>query len=61
MFTQNPVPDEHISAQQLETSVSWTGPGRIRRLFYRLRLAVSEMNYASRRVVEVQAPWAQGR
>jgi hypothetical protein len=59
MFTQTSVPDTRTSTQHLETLVS--GPGRIRRLFYRLRFAVSEMNYASRRVVEVQAPWAQGR
>ena len=28
---------------------------------HRIRLAVAEMNYASRRVVERQAPWAVDR
>ena len=37
--------------------VSWTGRERLRCLWYRLRLTVAEMNYATRRVVEVQAPW----
>lgn len=32
---------------------------RIRRIMYRLRLAVRGMNYASRRVVELQAPWVR--
>lgn len=30
---------------------------RIRRIWYRFRLAVQDMNYASRRVVQRQAPW----
>jgi hypothetical protein len=33
------------------------GPGRLRRACRRIRLAIDEMNYASRRVVERQAPW----
>jgi hypothetical protein len=33
------------------------GRGRFRGAWRRIRLAVQEMNYASRRVVEVQAPW----
>jgi hypothetical protein len=37
--------------------VSWTGPERLRCVWYRLRLTVAEMNYATRRTVEVQAPW----
>jgi hypothetical protein len=45
---------------QLETTVSWTGPERLRCLWYRLRLTVADMNYATRRVVEIQAPWAAG-
>jgi hypothetical protein len=40
--------------------VSWTGRERLRCLWYRLRLTVAEMNYATRRVVEVQAPWITG-
>jgi hypothetical protein len=33
------------------------GHGRLRRAGHRIRTAVAEMNYASRRVVELQAPW----
>ena len=45
---------------QLEKTVSWTGPERLRCLWYRLRLTVADMNYATRRVVEIQAPWIAG-
>jgi hypothetical protein len=31
--------------------------GRLRGAWHRIRLVVAEMNYASRRVVEQQAPW----
>ena len=34
------------------------GRGRLRGACHRIRLAIQEMNYASRRVVEVQAPWS---
>jgi hypothetical protein len=44
-------------AQRAERLVSWTGRERLRFLWYRLRLTVSEMNYATRRIVELQAPW----
>ena len=37
------------------------GHGRLRAACRRIRLAVAEMNYASRRVVERQAPWAVDR
>jgi hypothetical protein len=40
--------------------ISWTGRERLRCLWYRLRLTVAEMNYATRRTVEVQAPWITG-
>jgi hypothetical protein len=30
---------------------------RLRFLWYRLRLTVAEMNYATRRTLELQAPW----
>jgi hypothetical protein len=49
-----------LARRQLEKTVSWTGPERLRCLWYRLRLTVADMNYATRRVVEVQAPWAAG-
>jgi hypothetical protein len=34
------------------------GHGRLREACHRIRLAVQEMNYASRRVIEMQAPWS---
>jgi hypothetical protein len=46
-----------VHRRQLEKSVSWTGRERLRWLWYRLRLTVAEMNYATRRMVELQAPW----
>ncbi len=33
------------------------GRGRVRSACHRIALAVQEMNYASRRMVELQAPW----
>jgi hypothetical protein len=32
--------------------------GGLRRAWHRIRLNVAEMNYATRRVVELQAPWS---
>ena len=46
-----------VHRRQLEKSVSWSGRERLRCLWYRLRLTVAEMNYATRRMVELQAPW----
>jgi hypothetical protein len=46
-----------VHSRQLEKSVSWSGRERLRYLWYRLRLTVAEMNYATRRMVELQAPW----
>ena len=46
--------------RQLEDTVSWTGPERLRCLWYRLRLTVADMNHATRRTVEIQAPWIAG-
>jgi hypothetical protein len=46
-----------VHRRQLEKSVSWSGRERLRCLWYRLRLTVAEMNYATRRIVELQAPW----
>jgi hypothetical protein len=34
------------------------GRGRLREMCHRIRLAIQEMNYASRRVAELQAPWS---
>jgi hypothetical protein len=33
------------------------GRGLVREAIHRIRLAIEEMNYACRRVVELQAPW----
>jgi hypothetical protein len=41
-------------AQRAEDLVSWTGREWLRFLWYRLRLTISEMNYATRRLVELQ-------
>jgi hypothetical protein len=49
-----------IHRRHLEKMISWTGRERLRCLWYRLRLTVAEMNYATRRTVEVQAPWITG-
>jgi hypothetical protein len=46
-----------VHRRQLDKSVSWSGRERLRCLWYRLRLTVAEMNYATRRTVELQAPW----
>jgi hypothetical protein len=32
--------------------------GRLREACHRIRLTIQEMNHASRRVVELQAPWS---
>lgn len=53
---QRPAADV-VNQRQLEKSVSWSGRERFRCLWYRLRLTVAEMNYATRRTVELQAPW----
>jgi hypothetical protein len=52
-----PGPADLVHRGQLEKSVSWSGRERLRCLWYRLRLTVAEMNYATRRIVELQAPW----
>jgi hypothetical protein len=38
----------------IEELVSWTCRERLRLLWYRLRLTVSEMNYAVRRMTELR-------
>ena len=57
MASPAPGPADLVHKRQLEKSVSWSGRERLRYLWYRLRLTVAEMNYATRRVVELQAPW----
>jgi hypothetical protein len=55
-----PGPAGLVRKRQLEKSVSWSGRERLRYLWYRLRLTIAEMNYATRRTVELQAPWISG-
>jgi hypothetical protein len=52
-----PASADLVHRRQLEKSVSWSGRERLRCLWYRIRLTVAEMNYATRRMVELQAPW----
>jgi len=54
--TASPAPGsgDLVRRRQLEKSVSWSGRERLRCLWYRLRLTVAEMNYATRRMVELQ-------
>jgi hypothetical protein len=49
-----PAPAGPVDRRQLEQSVSWTRGERFRFVWYRLRLTVAEMNYASRRMAELQ-------
>ena len=57
--TANPAPGsaDLVPRRQLEKAVSWSGRERLRCLWYRLRLTIAEMNYANRRLLELQAPW----
>ena len=57
MASPAPGPADPVRKRQLEKSFSWSGRERLRCLWYRLRLTVAEMNYATRRTVELQAPW----
>ena len=45
-----------IAVQPMEPATA-AGRGRLGAAFHRIRRAVAEMNYASRRFVELQAPW----
>jgi hypothetical protein len=49
--------DGPVQLRQLNKMGPWTRRERLRFLWYWLRLAVAEMNYATRRMVELQAPW----
>lgn len=49
--------DGLVQLRHLKDMGPWTGRERLRFLWYRLRLTVAEMNYATRRMVELQAPW----
>jgi hypothetical protein len=43
-----------VQVRHLAKAGGWTRRERLRILWYRLRLSVQEMNYASRRMVELQ-------
>ena len=45
-----------VHRRQLEKSVAWSGRERLRCLWYRLRLELADINYANRRLVELQIP-----
>jgi hypothetical protein len=45
------------TADRTAPPATQAGPGRLRRACRRIRLTIEEMNHASRRVVERQAPW----
>jgi len=49
--------DESIQATIAEPAGA-TDRGRLRGTWHRIRVTVQDMNHASRRVVEVQAPWS---
>ena len=57
MASPAPGPADPLHRRHLERTVSWTGRERLRWFWYRLRLVIAEMNYATRRLVELQAPW----
>ena len=46
--------DGPVQLRHLEKMGPWTRRERFRFLWYRLRLVVHEMNYATRRLVELQ-------
>jgi len=52
------LPDSRV--RHLEEMGGWSRGERLRFLWHRLRPMVAEMNYATRRMVEVRAPWMSG-
>lgn len=54
-----PAASDRVRRRQLEESVSWTGCERLKCLWYRLRLTIAEMNYATRRMTELQMGLSQ--
>jgi hypothetical protein len=49
-----PGPSDHPVLRRLEKTGGWTRHERLRIAWYRLRLTIQEMNYATRRLVELQ-------
>lgn len=52
--TTTQVDTEQLEKRQLERAVIWTGSERLRLLWYCLRLDVQEINYAYKRVIDLQ-------
>ena len=50
-----PGPSDRLQLRHLEKTGGWTCTERLRILWYRLCLTIREMNYATRRLVELQA------
>jgi hypothetical protein len=48
----------HQPVQATIAQPAASGAGRLRGAWHQIRVTVAEMNYAARRVVELQAPWA---
>ena len=48
---------EGIQVKTTRPTVS-ASAGRLRNAWHQVRVSVTEMNYAARRLVELQAPWA---
>jgi hypothetical protein len=46
-----------LTHEVTQAETTGAGRGRLREAWHRIYLAIREMNYASRRIVEVQAPW----
>jgi hypothetical protein len=49
-----PSPSDHLQLRHLDKTGGWTRRERLRILWYRLRLTIQEMNYATRRLTELQ-------
>ena len=47
-----------VLRRRVENSVSWSVRERLRFLWYRFRLEIADMNYAGRRLIELQIPWS---
>jgi hypothetical protein len=58
MASPAPGPADLVPRRQLEKSVSWSGRERLRCLWYRLRLELADINYASKLLIELQIPWS---
>jgi hypothetical protein len=55
-----PAMTDRAQKRQLERTVAWTTRERLRCLWYRLRLEISDYDYAARRVIELQMRLPEG-